>query len=323
MKKFFTLIAAAFVAMSVNAKETIDITSISTDGVITFSGAWQWKGITYANGEEYADKSAWDYVVVEYTAGDCSIANLVAQYEPDGTTSQWGANYYNTTASCTINPAGGIMAVQLDKTHAATMNAIALQNQSNAGTITVKEAYFATEAEYQEAKEAASKIEKTSVVDQAGGTHTLAAASFGWDAKWLDMDVTDFNTLVFEIASVNGHGQIVVQGSDNANIDLPQSEESKVYTCDISTWTKLSQYAFQNVNKTTDDAADIQETTIVVTKVYLTSKSADDIVAGIKLNAVDKAEYNANAPIYNLSGQKVDASYKGIVIQNGKKFAQK
>ena len=28
---------------------------------------------------------------------------------------------------------------------------------------------------------------------------------------------------------------------------------------------------------------------------------------------------NADGAIYNLAGQKVDASYKGIVIQNGKK----
>ena len=30
-----------------------------------------------------------------------------------------------------------------------------------------------------------------------------------------------------------------------------------------------------------------------------------------------------NAPIYNLAGQQVNASYKGVVIQNGKKFVQK
>jgi hypothetical protein len=30
-----------------------------------------------------------------------------------------------------------------------------------------------------------------------------------------------------------------------------------------------------------------------------------------------------NGARYNLAGQKVDASYKGIVIQNGKKFIQK
>lgn len=33
--------------------------------------------------------------------------------------------------------------------------------------------------------------------------------------------------------------------------------------------------------------------------------------------------WNANAPMYNLAGQKVDSSYKGIVIQNGRKFYNK
>ena len=33
--------------------------------------------------------------------------------------------------------------------------------------------------------------------------------------------------------------------------------------------------------------------------------------------------WNPNAPMYNLSGQKVDKSYKGIVIQNGRKFVNK
>ena len=30
-----------------------------------------------------------------------------------------------------------------------------------------------------------------------------------------------------------------------------------------------------------------------------------------------------NAPVYNLAGQQVNASYKGVVIQNGKKYVQK
>lgn len=34
-------------------------------------------------------------------------------------------------------------------------------------------------------------------------------------------------------------------------------------------------------------------------------------------------QFNPNAPIYNLSGQQVDQSYKGVVIQNGKKFVQR
>lgn len=36
-----------------------------------------------------------------------------------------------------------------------------------------------------------------------------------------------------------------------------------------------------------------------------------------------KTTQNENAPIYNLTGQRVSASYKGVVIQNGRKFINK
>ena len=45
-----------------------------------------------------------------------------------------------------------------------------------------------------------------------------------------------------------------------------------------------------------------------------------DTTTGIdSLNAENKT-LNDNAPIYNLAGQRVDKTYKGVVIQNGKKF---
>jgi hypothetical protein len=36
-----------------------------------------------------------------------------------------------------------------------------------------------------------------------------------------------------------------------------------------------------------------------------------------------KANTDVNAPVYNLAGQKVDNSYKGLIIKNGKKMLQK
>ena len=41
------------------------------------------------------------------------------------------------------------------------------------------------------------------------------------------------------------------------------------------------------------------------------------------IDAIESEKANANAPIFNLSGQRVDNSYKGIVIKNGKKFMKK
>lgn len=48
-----------------------------------------------------------------------------------------------------------------------------------------------------------------------------------------------------------------------------------------------------------------------------------DTTTGIdSLNAENKT-LNDNAPIYNLAGQRVDKTYKGVVIQNGKKFIKR
>lgn len=340
MKKLFTLVVAAFAALSVSAKEDIDISSIATDNVVTFAGQWQWKGINYGSTDEatgettYADKSAFEYIVFEYTTGTCADVNLIAQYEKDGTTGQYGANYYTSTETSTVFPAGGILAVKLDAAHSKTMNAVALQNRNTAGAITIKAAYFASEAEYEEAKAAADKIEKTFDIDATGGTHELKAKDWGWDSKWLDKDVSAFNTLVFEVASVEGHGQIAVQGTLAAdgtkaefNQDLPASTEAKTYMVDISKWGKLSQYAYQNLNKPDGEQYgkdDIEVTKIVVTKVYLTNKTVEELNTGTNISsAVVVPKVNTNAPIYNLAGQKVNKSYKGVVIQNGKKFVQK
>ena len=48
-----------------------------------------------------------------------------------------------------------------------------------------------------------------------------------------------------------------------------------------------------------------------------------DDVTGISADFVREAVLNLQQPIYNIQGQRVDADYKGIVIQDGKKFLQK
>ena len=41
------------------------------------------------------------------------------------------------------------------------------------------------------------------------------------------------------------------------------------------------------------------------------------------INETSNGALNANSPIYNLAGQRVGKDYKGVVIQNGKKFIKK
>lgn len=47
------------------------------------------------------------------------------------------------------------------------------------------------------------------------------------------------------------------------------------------------------------------------------------IATGISTIATAPTSINENAPIYNLAGQQVSKSYKGVVIQNGRKFVSK
>lgn len=41
------------------------------------------------------------------------------------------------------------------------------------------------------------------------------------------------------------------------------------------------------------------------------------------INTMNVQELEGNAPMYNLAGQRVDKTYKGVVIQNGKKFIKR
>ena len=50
------------------------------------------------------------------------------------------------------------------------------------------------------------------------------------------------------------------------------------------------------------------------------SSTNSNLTSGV---AVLKADVDANAPAYNVAGQKVEAGYKGLVIKGGKKFVNK
>ena len=73
---------------------------------------------------------------------------------------------------------------------------------------------------------------------------------------------------------------------------------------------------------------------IPASKAYLTIESStasklnitfDGVATGIEsiLNAPSSTKNSADAPIYNLSGQRVSKNYRGLVIQNGRKYIKK
>lgn len=71
------------------------------------------------------------------------------------------------------------------------------------------------------------------------------------------------------------------------------------------------------------NAADGYPSEIAVTGAFLVTGSHEAIVNAIEGIKADAKTLNVNAPMYNLAGQMVNKSYKGVVIQNGKKFINK
>lgn len=332
MKKLFTIMAVALCALTASAKETVPG---FTAGTLTFGG-WGWNTITTLaqgdvinngdgtaddSGVTYFDASDHDYVVFEYSAATCAKMKAIVQYNCKGTAGQWGPEFNEGSQEFVLNVNGGIMAIELNADYSDKVFSIAMQDPGTAGTVDVTDVYFATEEEYLAAKAEADNIEKVLVLDGEGGTHTLAAGDWGWDGKWLGAtDISAFNTAVIEVESVIGHGKINFLAFE---VDLPASETAYTATFDISSIASIEQYAYQNVYKSNPEDETIKlpdgETVIVVKKVYMTSKTKqevdDELATGIS-NMIAAPASQSNVR-YNLLGVK---NGNGIYIMNGKKY---
>ena len=69
-----------------------------------------------------------------------------------------------------------------------------------------------------------------------------------------------------------------------------------------------------------------QKVTVNGFMMYVNSKYVYAVATEVKLatniNTI-KTDADTNAPAYNIAGQQVEKSYKGVVIMNGKKMIQK
>lgn len=66
-----------------------------------------------------------------------------------------------------------------------------------------------------------------------------------------------------------------------------------------------------------------EATSILVGDNTETAKPSMELLGATGIKGIVADQVNANAPIYNLAGQKVTKAYKGVVIQNGVKRIQK
>ena len=149
------------------------------------------------------------------------------------------------------------------------------------------------------------------------------------DERYIKMNNTNITFQVAQGDSVD----VKVVCSKNACKTLNEENDPEV-TTDRKCYVNVSGTTYGH-DDITEENGNIIEFGLTGGKTYTFQKysgTGNIMVYSIEITPVEGgangisdavAEKNVNAPVYNLAGQKVDASYKGIVIKNGKKHVQK
>ena len=327
----------ALVAVSASAKEDIDFSAIASPGAEISLGAWEWKGITLSTGSliedtdaktaddsemTYYDASAFDYVVIKYSNSTADI-NLVIQYKCLGTIGQYGAEFSQAQSVIGAAADGGYAALPLDAAQKDKINQIALQ-PSQAAKITIEEMYFATEAEWEAVKPAPAQTKDmlggfSATTDNDDGSKTFTGTGeWGWFGSWLgSFDASEFDYLVMELSEPSDIiaqclVQYVADDIADAALQIQPGETLGMVELDATGKSAIQQLGLQNS----------APGSFTIKALYFATKEyAENISTGISEAKVVEAD--ANAPVYNLAGQRVSKAVKGIYIQNGKKFVVK
>jgi hypothetical protein len=329
MKKFFTLIAVALMAVSANAKEEIPVSGFTPWDNCTIEGstismAAGWKGGAFYLGR---DMSAYDYVWIKFSNAIGS-PNFGITYDEWQYNADWGPVFASTT---TAMDGTGVVGIKIDKTTVMTygnaevdgvgigdvygqhVQQLTIQGGQGEAQVTVEAIYFGTTAEF------VADGGDVPVRPEPGGAMTMWEGNLvydGWgvsstvDAKYFNVaevgdiiycsvqDVTaDYNP-IFKYQNWQDFTELMTEG----DFDKDENHFQATINASALEYLKANGLRFQGLGFT-------------LTKVELVVPEGTDIKA-IENESV-------KAPMYNLAGQRVDANYKGVVIKNGRKFVNK
>lgn len=315
MKKFFTLVCGLAMALCANAATAIG-TSFSpwdekcvVDGnTLTFTAGWAGAGMWIGSGDN--DFSDYDYLWVTFSESTCDF-NLVVEHTPEKKPITGEFNSGTLVAGVALNEALSDHVMQYY-----------LQSKS-AGKLVVTGAYVGTEEEYK-AVLAGNKPQKSDLtlsdLGSGWGNSTYDAASKtvtivdDWSGKgwWFEKaDYSDFDKVVVNFATPTAtNGKLVVEynGASNGEAEIAEGATSVEVALDAAAKNSVKQIYIQG-------PAGAQ---FVLASAYVCVK--DYVATGISQTIAAPAAKSSK--IFNLAGQQVGKSYKGVVIKNGKKYVQ-
>ena len=334
MKKIFTLISMAFIAMGVNAQEP---------GIYPVKSV-VWKNITWKNGNNKEDKNKNPMYFLMGTGN--GYATLKAEYyysEDKGeyATRPWydyikyeegetGLPGYGLYYKFTPSTAGTIkMNVWINK--GGDNRKVFIVKGSDGKPLTPFvdykfEGYINGQNEviddksypiFFSAEEFKAKHDEAYVVD---GVDTQPyKLSFNNQAVW---GWVTFNVeagesyCIYQQSSQLGFGGF--EFGDGVYVASPSGALAAEFAAVVD--------ADGNATNVTDEGSVVEFTTIGVAVKAVGGAEPESVEADFNptgISNVKKAAEDANAPVYNLAGQQVSKDSKGVLIQNGKKFVNK
>ena len=349
MKKIFTLIAMAFVAISVNAQEH-EAGNYAAKNIV-------WKDITWKNGNNKKDKDDNDLLYLMGTGN--GYATLFVKYSFSEDKGEWQTTpdysyidyengeiglpayglYYKFTPKVSgslrvgvwVNKGGDNRKVFVVKasdgkplTPFVDYTFDGYINGKNQEETSIPLYYNATEFK-------AWRDEQFGEGVQPYRLSTGGAATWGWIT--LNVEAGD-SYCIYQQSSQLGFGGYEFTPTGGTAETYPACYKEQVGE---ETKIKIAAEFAAVVVDETGKATNVTDKGSVVT--FSTANMDVEAVGGAEPQSVEadfdhpistgiediKADAigNTNATVYNLSGQKVDKSYKGIVIQNGRKFMNK
>lgn len=339
MKKLFTLVCGMMLALSANAALELDMSNLpngwgssydsDTKTISYEAGAWGGRGWGFSTmGGEMFDYSDYDYVVVQI-AGATVKPKVVAEFT-DGVVvkDEKGNDKYKTKESkeSSGSLADTYLAVPL-VSNLDYLDQIYVQNTSwqseepnnPAGTITLVKAFLCTESEYQAFLEANKPSSCWEGSNDFGTT-------WNWDSRveisknpfatvkegdLLKCTYTEDTSLSYWQLKFTSNWVLLEGCKDEVNTDgcVSMSEGATTYSMKLTA---------ADVETLKTNGLLIQGYGLTLTKVEIVESGATGISSATVATPVAKT-----SKIYNLAGQQVSESYKGVVIKNGKKFVQK
>ena len=324
MKKFFTLVCGLAMALCANAAEQISTAfgswgdGCTVEGnTLTFTEAWKGAGVGFTTGDgekepkKCTDFSDYDYLWITFSETTCDFV-LCTQYTTD----------FNQPVQVDAVAGTLVLGVKLNEDYSDQFAQYYLQSKTT-GKLVVTGAYVGTEEEYK-AMLAANKPQKSDLnlgdLPTGWGNSTYDAATKtvtigdDWSGKgwWLDKaDYSDFDKLVVNLATPAAtNGKVVVEynGASNGEAEIAEGATSVEVVLDAAAKNSVKQIYLQGP----------AGAKFVLADAYVCVK--DYVVTGISQTVA--APVAKSSKVFNLAGQQVGKSFKGVVVKNGKKYVQ-